>query len=271
MSPLISQGLLIAMSLVGQVAADGPAAPTDQTRRRDEQRLKAILAAADTYKIYAGPERKQELVRLPQPVLRFDDTVTLSLQGLVYVWTDDRECPLAIASLFIRADGARVDEFQSLATAGDLAAEFDSAIVWQPKLPGLEIQPLPGDDKVPKSKELRLSAMRNIARRFSASVTDRATGRQELRLLAQPLHRYQDTDAGLVDGALFGFAKGTNPEVLLVVEARSVDGRAAWYYALTRMTERECFARHNDEDIWTLAPNPSPQTPDEPYFNRVTR
>ena len=66
-------------------------------------------------------------------------------------------------------------------------------------------------------------------------------------------------------------AKGTNPAVLLVVEARSDDGRAAWHYALTRMTERECFARHNDEDLWTLAPNPSPQTADEPYFNRATR
>lgn len=271
MSPLLSHGLVIALGLVGQVAADAPAGSDTETQRRDEERLKAIHAAVDSYKLYVGPERKQALVRSAKPVLRFDDTVTLSLQGLVYVWTDDKERPLAIASLFIRADGARVDEFQSLATAGELTAEFAGAIVWQPKSPGLEFQPLAGKDEVPKSKELRLSAMRNIARRFTASVTDRATGRQELRLLTQPLHRYQNADAGLVGGALFGFAKGTNPEVLLVVEARTEGGRAAWHYALTRMTERECFARYNDEDLWTLAPNLSPQTPDETYFNRVTR
>src|SRR5688500_15054707 len=94
--------LLLALSLLGQVAADGSATPDGETRKRDEERLKEIHAAAEGYKLYAGAERNQELVRSPQAVLRFDDTVTLSLQGLVYVWTDDRQRPLAIASLFIR-------------------------------------------------------------------------------------------------------------------------------------------------------------------------
>jgi hypothetical protein len=47
------------------------------------------------------------------------------------------------------------------------------------------------------------------------------------------------------------------------MEARSDDDRTAWHFALTRMTERECFARYNDEDLWTLSLKPSPQTPDE--------
>ena len=80
MSSLLSQGLFIALGLVGQVATDGP--PDEEARQRDEVRLKAIHAAADAYKLYAGSERKQELVRSPQPVLRFDDTVTLSLQSM---------------------------------------------------------------------------------------------------------------------------------------------------------------------------------------------
>jgi hypothetical protein len=260
----------VLVGLAGQPAA-GPSKSANSSRQQAELRIKAIHEAADAYKLYVGREPRQELARSPRPVLRFDDAVTLSVQGLVYLWTDGTQRPLAIASFFYRADGARVDEFQSLATGGELAAQFEGTVVWHPKTPGIELKPLEDRDEVPAAKELRLSAMRNIARRFSASVTDTTSGRQELRMLTQPLHRYQDPGTGLVDGAIFAFAKGTNPEVLLVLEAQSQDGRAQWHFGLARMSERECFAQYSHRDIWAVARRPSPQTADEAYFNRVAR
>ena len=51
---------------------------------------------------------------------------------------------------------------------------------------------------------------------------------KELRLLPQPLYRYEpnDGDSPMVDGAVFGYVWtiGTDPEVLLVVEARRAGG-----------------------------------------------
>jgi hypothetical protein len=38
--------------------------------------------------------------------------------------------------------------------------------------------------------------------------------------LAQPLFRYESIDPDLVDGALFAFVTSTDPEALLVIEAR---------------------------------------------------
>jgi hypothetical protein len=36
----------------------------------------------------------------------------------------------------------------------------------------------------------------------------------------QPLYRYESTDPEVIDGALFGFVHVTDPEIILVIEAR---------------------------------------------------
>ena len=65
--------------------------------------------------------------------------------------------------------------------------------------------------------------------------------------------------------------KGTNPEVLLVVEARSQAGQSSWHYALARMSARGCNARIDEQDAWTLPAVGYKQDADQPYFNRYSR
>ena len=49
----------------------------------------------------------------------------------------------------------------------------------------------------------------------------------ELRLMPTPLLRYSSATNKIIDGALFAFAQGTNPEALVLVEAvETVNGRA---------------------------------------------
>ena len=50
-----------------------------------------------------------------------------------------------------------------------------------------------------------------------------------LRLLTQPIYKYETADSG---GALFAFVEGTDPEVFLMIEARTVDAGSVWHYAL---------------------------------------
>jgi len=54
--------------------------------------------------------------------------------------------------------------------------------------------------------------------------------------LTRPLFRYDNADAGLLDGALFAFVASTDPEALVLVEARE-NSRAekSWYYAVARL------------------------------------
>ncbi len=58
-------------------------------------------------------------------------------------------------------------------------------------------------------------------------------------LLPQPVYRYSDPNTGLIDGSLFLFAIGTNPEVFLFVECHGKDGEPrAWQYGVARRPGR---------------------------------
>jgi hypothetical protein len=75
--------------------------------------------------------------------------------------------------------------------------------------------------------------MKRAAERFTARLQDERTGDdvpKVLRPLATPLYRYP-TRGAVLDGALFAFVVGTDPELLLLIEAQ--DDR--WRYAVARM------------------------------------
>jgi hypothetical protein len=72
-----------------------------------------------------------------------------------------------------------------------------------------------------------------------------------LRQLASPLHRYADESAGIVDGAIFAFANGTNPEVLLVLEAQAAkDSTLHWQYSLAQMTGGAVTVELDGKEVW---------------------
>jgi hypothetical protein len=254
----------IAVTLIsGPVAAD----ESDKASEK-KTRVQIIQETAEAYTLYAALRDKHALVRSENPLLKFEDPVTMAAWGAVYLWSDNNKRPFAIASIYFRGDGARVDEFQSLSAAG-VAAEYRDEVVWRPSAPGVEWKPLPGD--VPDGKPQRLAKMRELAKQFAASVRDAKAGRQELRLLPQPIYRFADADRSIVDGALFCFAKGTNPEVLLLLQAEASEGRKQWQHAFCRMTERECEVTSEGRIVWSATKAPIPQAPEEAYFNRTTK
>ncbi len=259
--------LIAAVSLISHAAGDeGPGQPPQQSTP-DERRLQIIKEVAKAYSLYDARDVEHPLTRA-NPLLKFEDPVTQATMGAVYVWSNDQKRPLAIASIYFRGDGARVDEFQSL-TEANLVAEFRDEVVWRPALPGVEWKILPGG--VPDTRPLRLAKMRELARQFAASVRDAKSGRQELRLLPQPIYRYEDANRRIVDGALFCYAKGTNPEVLLLLQAETSAGGTQWQHAFCRMTERECEVKSDEHVVWKAAKTQIPQAPEDPYFNRTTR
>jgi hypothetical protein len=87
--------------------------------------------------------------------------------------------------------------------------------------------------------------MRALAASFSAQRIDPDGTRWDLRLLRQPLYRYNDDRGDLVDGAVFCFAQGTNPDVIVVLEARREDNDLVWQYGLARMHQRRLDVQRN--------------------------
>jgi hypothetical protein len=91
---------------------------------------------------------------------------------------------------------------------------------------------------------------------------------QVLRLLPQPVYRYGRPDEAVADGAIFAYCKGTNPEVLLLVEAVKNGKELQWNYAFARMSSRGCEVRREDKVVWSV-PLIRGESPTDPYVNVV--
>jgi hypothetical protein len=116
------------------------------------------------------------------------------------------------------------------------------------------------------SRNRRTAQFRALVRRFDAhEFWDPDNSRYELRLLATPVHRYDDTNAGIIDGAVFVFANGTNPEVLLLLEAREDEDAGTWHYGLARLGHAEMHTSFDGTEVWTV-PRVDPSRRDEPYW-----
>src|SRR5579859_7442544 len=75
----------------------------------------------------------------------------------------------------------------------------------------------------------------------------------ELRLLPQPIARYKAPERGVVDGAIFAMVwKGTDPEILLILEDRTEDAGRAWRFGLARFNFREMWVKRNEREVWRV-------------------
>ena len=127
---------------------------------------------------------------------------------------------------------------------------------------------MPDAAAVADSPARRLRQMRDLAAGFSVVLIDRrgnAEGeRQNLRLLTNPIYRYASPDRGVTDGALFAFVVGTDPEALLVVEARGEE-HDTWQYALARLNRDELAAYRQEREVWRTD-RTGYQDRDKPYL-----
>ena len=75
--------------------------------------------------------------------------------------------------------------------------------------------------------------------------------RHELRLLTTPVHRYEDRDQQLIDGALFIIAQGTNPEATLFLEAVTPvdETNPIWQFGIGRTSNAEIVVSYQDKVI----------------------
>jgi hypothetical protein len=252
--------LIVLTSVSGQspVANHDPAAQQGARMRR--QRLLEIYATeAAGYTIYRDASRKDRVELRPEPVYVWTNPVRGGGQdGAVYVWTCRGRVEVLGTFFSFPATGRRhlSHEFHSLSLSVlDVQRQGTHAATWTPVAPGIEIAPIPGAPGPGRSAPERLAQMRTLTYDFSAATKDHQERRWELRLLPQRLYRYESTDPDVVDGALFAFvtSAGTDPEALLVIEARKpshTDG-AVWHYAIARFTDQQLWVRHLGKEVFS--------------------
>ena len=251
--------LLMSCTLAGAADPPEPGAQTDTSQGRLEemmQRLNEVLVVVHR----SDGESEQKLI--DQPLIRFNDPTRAFLDGGVWaVGSTGR--PAMLASLE-RYHSKWTWELISL-SADKLAADLPDGWKWRPEQPGLDLQELPKSEQPSDNKATRLRQMKVLVRRFSASERGGDNQTYELRLLPQPIHRYADPDQGIVDGALFVFANGTNPEVIAVLECQATAaGDPVWKYGFAPLTTAPATAKLDDEVVWSKPQNSLPKR-QEPY------
>ncbi len=256
---------LTAMVFAAQVVAQNDSAvkPGEKEfRGQDAQRVAAWLQvsrdhAAD-YRLAKRDQPEQPLKLLPQAVFRHSQPVRGDDIGAVYLWVDDAGAPAALGTVFAYSTGKPGErwvahEFHSLATT-PLVGEFRGAEAWSPAEPGVKWTPVPEGPAVAKGAPARLRQMREIGRRFGAHSTDASDNRWELRLLGQPIYQYTAKDADeKTGGGVFLFCQGTDPELILLLEARPARGKLAWHYAVAPFTDFALVVQFDGKEVWSLA------------------
>jgi hypothetical protein len=221
------------------------------TASRGALSLARLKTAAEGYDLRTEGDHGQPLRLVIAPVLRFSDPVSSVPDGALFLWTSG-ERPEAAAAFWSNTAGRACVEFQSLSVHPLTAARLGQ-VEWKPRTPGLMLQSFRQAPMTEQTNAQRLVQMRAPLRSFTASVSDDKGGRQELRMLPQPVYRYHDDNNGIVDGAIFVFARSTNPELFVLLEAKLVESEPRWHYAPARMTGRDCELRLMDEVVWTAA------------------
>jgi hypothetical protein len=233
-----------------------PAGAPAQKDAEDSGWQKVFRAMAADYEISPVEETPSKFALRTAPVLRWSQPVRGGDDGAVYVWLD-RGRPAVIGALFAypRADGTRVvvHEMHAL-TMAPMHAEYKGNDVWSLDTPALEFKRLSGAAAPAASSAQRLAQMRTLGREFTAKSIDRDKRDWELRLLAQPLYRYELKDhPELLDGAILAFVQGTDPEILMILEARRDEDKAYWQYALARFSDLQLVLHHKEVEVWSVS------------------
>jgi hypothetical protein len=259
-------GALLMAALPSLAAEPEPGDRKDEPSAAQKARLAAMKRMASRYEVTAGKEGETKLQLTEEPVLRWSNPERGNGDGCLYLFTDKGR-PQAALTLYLTEDGkAWNHEFQSLAEF-QLVAKKNRATAWAPDKPGIEFKPIPEAPAPAESAARRLTQMRALADRFSATVTFRRD-KSALRRLASPVYRYGDQQRDPLDGAVFAFAVATDPEVLLLLEARVVSGTPQWQYALARQTMWVVEVELDGRQIWAVEKwDRATAKPQQTYFD----
>jgi hypothetical protein len=208
--------------------------------------------------IAASGQVATELKLHPNAILNWSSLRNGYTGAQMFVWLKD-ERPMAISGLLHWPRNNRaVQEFINL-TSEIVYAELNQKRIWIDNSgDSVKWRPMTETSAPAKTKALRLAQMRQLAGEFTARAIkglpdypDNSTW--ELRLVAQPLYRYQPKSGEATDGAIFSFAIETDPEALLLLESRKDgSGKAAWYFAFARACAWELHGELRKNQVWRV-------------------
>ena len=245
--------LFVATSATAQDSAESRDAKAKQ-ERWDRQFQESL----GWYQFRARPDSGAALK--PLSILRWaNPTRGQKGEPTLVLWTDQGR-PAVLSGVY-PWNGFLIFEVVSLARSEGLTGREGDRVIWSPRSPGVTFRDVPEAPTPADIPLARLQQMRGISERFKLALTGTTAdgqGRESLRLLPKPIHRYDLKESkaahpDLVDGAVFAFVQGTDPEAVLLVEAIRRGERTTWHYAFARATGWAVEAKLGDSVVWTVS------------------
>jgi hypothetical protein len=246
--------------LSGLASAPGrgeESANSDEARNAERlASLKEMKELIGTLKVSTVNDgNKVEAKLLAKPLLHYFDQPRKIFDGTLWCFGEQGR-PAAFCKIekIGVADRSRwLYCFASLSTV-PIEAEWAEGKTFSAKGPGIKFSDLPGAPLPADGKGGRSRQVKDLVRRVNVSLADPdLMFKENLRLLTQPIHRYDDDEAGILDGSIFAFStNGTCPDLLVLIEAQKAkDAPAKWMIAMARMTNCELRLRDQDREIWS--------------------
>src|SRR5262245_45033511 len=241
------------LSLILVLAADDPGGGLAK------KMLPIYVREVEGYALSAesAPDQKLELKK--ETVFEWLNPARSAQQGAVFLWLREGR-PAALACIFShpheKLPGRQIIHELHALDPEKLTVKRDAYNQWKPQA-GLVRKVLTDTAAPAAAAGTRLLQMRQLAQQFSGHSIDRDGKRWELRLLPTPLYRYPAAKSGVVDGALFALMSnaGTDPEVLLVIEANDADGKLRWEYACGRFSDWELHVVRKENEVFASIPS----------------
>jgi hypothetical protein len=232
----------------------------DQTGELARKMRPVFEKDAAEYALAVESAPKKELELKKEPVFEWTNPVRTGgvQQGIIFLWLRDGR-PAAIGDFFSEPEGKTggrrvIHEFHALDVEKLIVTRPKGALnEWKPEV-GLARKELTDAPEPATTPAARLLQMKKLAQEFTGHETNPMGKRWDLRLLPAPIYRYPTAKTGVIDGTLFVMVstEGTDPEVLILIEARETEGKIRWEYACGRYSDRSLYVQRKDKEVWSM-------------------
>jgi hypothetical protein len=241
----------------------GPA--TDEEIRREAEKLVGEIDLE-----VLSDDKWTKVERIEKALLFYGDPTRSNDRGSVWGWSRKGR-PLALLELFqSTADRTQWAFAVCNTSGGKLRATRSGRPWWRANDSAAKLQDVPGAPAPSVEAPQRQRQLKLLAQKFTGhQFWDPDNTRYVLRRLERPLHTYRDEAGGVLEGGLFALANGTNPEIMLFIEARADpkdNKKAVWQYTVGRLAHAELHMEYDGKEVFNAPRGDRVSAPDKPYW-----